>query len=131
MRIVPVPWGDPWMLPGRVLGLKRSKSGGDRASSQFHGPAGTLSALFTCLHPHALPAPPDCRLLSPRSFCTCRRDGCIGPKVRSCPLTAPSGVHTRDPRAALTGNRGPSSSTAAHRRDLLQNDLFYIKLENM
>lgn len=104
------------------LGRRRSKIEVESVGSQFHGPARTLSAQFTCLLT-LKPSPPHrnvgCSSLG--HFSPVCGPGissvCIGPSVQIGLLTAPSGVHTWELRAAITGNWGQSWSTAAHRRD--------------
>lgn len=141
LSVIPGPWGLPvrednhnkqgWHLstqevPGYYkqgsLGRRRSKIEVDSVGSQFHGPTRTLSAQFTCLLT-LKPSPPHrnvgcCSLGHFSPVCGPGISSvCSGPGVQIGLLTAPSGVHTWELRAAITGNWGQSWSTAAHRRD--------------
>lgn len=105
-----------------VLGRRREKIEGDRVGSQFHEPARTLSAQFTCLLTlKPSPPHPNVGCCSLGHFSPVCGPGispvCIGPGFQIGSLTAPSSVHTRELRAAITGNCGQSWSTAPYRRD--------------
>lgn len=100
-----------------VLGRRREKIEGDRVGSQFHEPARTLSAQFTCLLTlKPSPPHPNVGCCSLGHFSPVCGPGispvCIGPGFQIGSLTAPSSVHTRELRAAITGNCGQSWSTA-------------------